>query len=562
MDKNRKMMLGIGGLALVCALCACVLGIGSYIYQDELMAWLGLAPSQKVAGMLPADTQFYMATNPNLQSLPGYQNLETLYLDNPEIQALFDEFEAEAAEETNITFEADIKPWLGNEIGLAMLDLGGAIGAEQTPSFMLAAQTTNAEASSRFIDKVLAEAVEDEQPFTDEVYQEVTLHRQENQFDGEALLLTTVDEFVVVSNSDTVVKEMIDRSQGSSSEPALVDSDRFQKVAGELPPEAVLTMYVGLAGLFDEVLANSPVEFPPEQTQDLEAFEAMGMAGTLQADGIQFDIVMTYDVEKMTEQTKASLRQPASPNQILNDVPAEAIFVYNINNLNHIWQQTRQGLEANPDFGETLQDFEQELGLSIDEDIFSWMTGEFALVLLEVPPADEFAPPVGGYALIGTDNVDNARSRVENVMSVLIEQEAVPFPPETRTIGGIEMNVFTDFDGAVQGGYGFYNDYFLLAYPEAAIMAATSAAQNPLANSGNFIAVQNHLPEVNYGYMYVDLERGRGLLENQLSDFEREEYHKNVRPFLEPIRALGISASTEGVEKGLTKGVLFMLMTQ
>lgn len=563
MDKDRKTSTWIiGGMLLLIVICACASGISSYIYRKELIAWLGLAPPQQVAKMLPVDTQFYMVTNPNVQNLPGYQNLKGLYLDNPEIQALLDEFESEVSGETDITFEENIKPWLGNEIAVAVTDLSDAITASDPLSLVLAAQTANEEASNEFINKLLARAAEVDQPFSDAIYQDVTLHIQENQFSREKLLLTTFNKFVVFSNSESLVKEMIDRAQGNNRAPALKDNDLFQKITNDLPTEALLTLYVVTSNLLDDILAGSAVELPVEQVRNMEAFEALGVAGTLQSNGIQFDLVMAYDLEKMSDQNKALLRQPASPNQILSEIPADAIFVYNINNLNNFWKQARQGLETNPDFSETLQAFEQEVEIDIDNDIFSWMTGEFALVLLEVDPPNEFTPPLGGFYLIGTDDVDGARSHVEKVMSVMENQGTFPTPLETQTIGGIEMKVFTDFDGAVQGGYGFHNSYFLLAYLEDSIMAAASAAENPLVNSNNFKAVQNYLPRSNYGYMYVDLEHGRRLMESQLGDPERADYNKNVRPFLEPLHAIGVSVSTEGVEKGVTKGVLFMLLTE
>lgn len=561
MGDNRNRMLTVGGIIVAILLIgACILGIVGFIYRDSVLALLGLAPRQGVAQMLPAETQFYMVTNPNIQNLPGYQNIKDLYLDNPDIQALIDEVEEET--EGDITFEEDIQPWLGGEIGLAVLDFDSSLGAfGGTPKLVLAAETTDEEASNNFIAKTLAEAAEKDEPYTNEEYAGITLHLQENQFSGETTYLTSFNDFVVLATDEALVKEMIDRSQGNHDEPSLVDSDRFQKVTNQLPSEGLVTMYMALSGLFEQALADSPVELPAGQTQDIEAFEAFGMAGTLHADGLQFDTVMTYDIEQMSEQTQQAFRRPPSPNEILDNVPAEALFVYNFDNLNTVWQQVKQGFESNPDFSQTLADFEEEVGLSIDEDIFSWMTGEAALVLVEVPPTDPFGPPLGGYLLIGTDDPAQAQDKVETVMSVFQEQGLLP-PLEPQTIGGVEMNVLTDFEGAIQGGYGFHNDYFLAAYLEEAVMAATSATENPLSNSPNFQAVQKRLPDTNYGYMYLDVEHGRQMMENQMSDFEREDYDKNVRPFLEPIRAVGVSASNAGVEEGLTKGAFFILITE
>jgi hypothetical protein len=564
MSKNQKIMVGVGaGILLALILCVCVLGIIGFIYREPLLALLGFGPSQKVARMLPEGTQFYASINPNLQNVAGYQNLKKLYLDNPDIQALSDEFKADMKEETGITFEDDIKPWLGTEVVMAVPDLAGTIkDSSSVPPFVIAAQTTNQEASDNFISKILAKAAEDGEAFTEEVYQNVTLHIREDQFSDETVVITTFDDFVFLTSRDTLIKDMIDKARGKSDQPSLADSARFKRITGELPSEAVVTMYVASASIFDAFLEESAFELPEESTKDLEAFEAVAMAGILQPDGIQLDIVVTYDVEKMSERMKASLQQPASPNTILNNIPAEALFVYNANNLSNVWQQTKQGLESNPDFGETMKDMEEELGFSLEEDIFSWMTGEFAVVLLEVTPPDEYSPPLGGYALIGTDDVDKARSHIDKVMGTFEEQGMMP-PLDTQTIGGVEMNVFIDdYNQEVMGGYGFYNNYFLLVYPGDAIQAATSASQNPLPNSDNFKAMQNRLPAKNYGYFYADLDRAQQIIEKEMSDYDREEYEKNVRPFLEPAHALGVAANTEGVEQGISKGVFFILISE
>ncbi|MBN1220512.1 MAG: DUF3352 domain-containing protein [Anaerolineae bacterium] len=564
MDKNRKTMIGVGvGVLVLLACCVCLLlGIGVYVYQEQLMAWLGLAPSQKVARILPGETQFYASLNPNVQNVAGYQNLKKLYIDNPDVQAVLDEFESEVKKETNLIYEEDIKPWLGPEVVLALPDLTQALeGSSDTPPIVLAAQTTDQAASDNFIKKVLAEAAKDSEPFTEEVYQDVTLHIQENQFSNDKLVVTTFDNLVVIASGEQLVRDMIDKSKGKSEQTSLAENAQFKKITGELPANAVATIYMDLSGLFDVALQESAFELPPESTQDLEAFEAVAMAGTLQPDGVQIDVVATYDVEQMSEQMKTSLRQSASANAVLDDVPAEALFVYNGNNLNNIWQQTKKSLESNPDFNEGMKDLEEELGFSFENDVFGWMTGEFAVVLLEVPPPDEYSPPLGGYALIGADDVDNARNRVDKVIAALEEQGEMP-PLETETIDGIEMKVFRNSDDQIQGGYGFYKNYFLLAYLEDSIKAVTVASQSPLTGSDNFKTVQNRLPGQNNGYMYADFDRVRSVVEDQLSDYEREDYQKNVRPFLVPIHAIGAASSTGGAEQGVNKGSFFILISE
>lgn len=564
MDKKKLWIMVGGAMLALCLIATCLVGVGGYTYWDRLAAILGLAQPQKTASMLPATTQFYTSFTPNLQNVSGYQNLKTLYLDKPEVKAALDKLKGEFEAETNLSFETDIQPWLGTEIVMAMPNFNEAIedpSGATTPSFVVAVETTNLEASNQFIDKVLAKAVEEDLPFTNQTYQEVTLHIQDNT-NGEDVYLTTFNNFVTASNDETLIKSMIDQAQGRSESPTLAESERYKKVMQQLPANAIMTAYFDFGGLMESALQQAAVELPAGQNQDFKAFEGVGVAGTLQADGVQLDSVISYDVTKMSETMKAALEQPASPNAVHQLIPAEALLVYNANNLSRIWQQTKQSLESTPDFAETLQDFETEMGLSLDDDVFGWMTGEFALVMIETTPVDEFDVPFGGYILIGTDNVEQAKSKVTKVMDVMEAQGALP-PLETINVNGLDVQGTTNFmTGKFDTGYGFHENYFFAAYREDSVTALTSATSNSLATSPNFMAVQERLPSSNYGYFYIDLDRFQTLMESQLSEFDREEYEQNVRPFLDPVRAVGASAEVAAADSGMTKGRFFFLIKE
>jgi hypothetical protein len=150
---------------------------------------------------------------------------------------------------------------------------------------------------------------------------------------------------------------------------------------------------------------------------------------------------------------------------------------------------------------------------------------------------------------------------VEKIFSAL-EKSGGGLPFEDQTIEDIQMKVLSDGNGAFMGGYGFHKNYFLAAYNQDAMKSLTSAGESPMGSSANFKAVQSRLPGSNYGYIYVDLDQAQQVIEGQLSDFEKEDYQKKVRPFLEPMHAFGASASTAGVEQGMAKGTFFVLISE
>ncbi len=565
MDKNRKMIMGggIGVAVLLCALCACIVGMGGYAYQDELMTILGLAQPKNVAEMLPQDTEMYMIVTPNLQSVAGYQNLEALYLNNPKIQTMIEEAQAEFAKETDFTFEKDIKPWIGTEVVIAITDVSASISNPlATPSVVLAASTIDKNASDQFITNSIEESKQNGTEFAAETYKDVTLYIDDSDPD-EIGILTTFNDFVVFANSDTLLKNMIDRSLDEELT-SLADDATFQKVTQALPPESVATFYINFSKFIAAIGQQGDIQLPPEQLQTLEAYEGMGLATILQSDGVQFDFVLSYDLNSFPEEMRELILQyPSSPNSIHNDIPADALVVLNAYGLNKAWQQSKISLEENPDFTETLADMQQELGFNLEQDLFSWMTGEYAIVLLEVPSEDEFTPPLGGYILIGTDDVEAAQQGIENILAALELTGSLP-PLEQQNIEGVDMHVMPDlFTGEMSAGYGFYNNYFSMAYLPESVKALTEAPQNSLNNSPHFQAVKNHLPDNNFGYIYVDLEHARDLAEAQLDDFTRLDYEESVHPFIEPILAVGLAGDSESInQEELSKGSLFFLMTQ
>jgi hypothetical protein len=561
MNSNKKLLVSAaGGLALVCALLAIIGGVGGYMYREQLLAALGLTQSLKTAQLLPEKTEFYTSFTPNIQALPGYDNLKAAYLDNPDVQAALDKFEAGMKDEANITYEADIKPWLGQEVVIAMTDLSSLMNDNfAEPEIIMAAQTANKEMSDKFIAKLVDEAAKDERPFTDELYQEVTLHvRAEGK---EKLIVATFNDLVVITNQDKLMKEMINRAQGKNDQPSLADNLQFQKALAQLPPGTVVTLYIDTTSFFDNILDQSEVEISTEQANDVRAFQSLAMAGTLQPDGIQLDTVMIYDAAKMSEKTLALLQQPAFSNAVLEQVPADAIFVGTGKNLKEIWRRTRENLANMPDFEESLQDFEQEAGFSVDEDIFGWMTGEYALVVIEAEPPEEYIPPVGGYVLIETADVADTRKRVEKVAAAIEKDGDIPL--EAETVDNLEVEAVLDpFSGDFYGGYTFHENYFVMGYTEDAFKAIGQAAQEPLANSPNFKLLQSKLPKSNYGYFYLDVDRARKVIEAQMGEYEQEDYEQEVRPFLEPLHAMGASASADHSTPGVSKTTFFAAISK
>jgi len=193
---NRNIVIGLVVAVVIgmCSLFACV-GIVAFVYQDELQAYLGLQVSQKTATLLPENTQFYLSMTPNIQAIPGYENLKALYLDNPEIKKIMERTEKEATQ-GNFSFKDDIQPWLGTEIVIAIPDFATAIAQNSTnpaPNFVISLQSRDRAASDNFIAKEVGNSTE---PYTSETYQGITIYTQkQSKGDYEQVTLMGLNDF-------------------------------------------------------------------------------------------------------------------------------------------------------------------------------------------------------------------------------------------------------------------------------------------------------------------------------------------------------------------------------
>ncbi len=109
-------------------------------------------------------------------------------------------------------------------------------------------------------------------------------------------------------------------------------------------------------------------------------------------------------------------------------------------------------------------------------------------------------------------------------------------------------------------GYGFKDEYLLIAYLEESVLAATAAAQSPVAESPSFEAIRDRLPRENSGYVYANIDSLRELAAGELTGADLRDYQENAEPFLEAIRAVGAAGEAETGAEGIVRAVLFLLV--
>jgi hypothetical protein len=555
---RRTVTIVVGALVVLCLCMACLVGV-AYWQKDQVLGLLGLEQQTQAAKMMPADTPIYMSLSLNLQNQAGYQNLKKFYLDNPDVKKALDDAKANATKESDLDYDKDILPWLGTEAGVAVFNIPET-GSGENPDVLIAVGTRDVKASEAALEKLRAKQAESNgKPFEQGTHEGVTYWFQKSD-NGSDTYISVFNGFVVLATSEETLFGAIDRvKKGGES---LATSQAYQATLAELPKNGVFFTFIDWTTLADIVMkSNTSTQLTPEQLAQLKAFQTVGLAFTLQPDGVQIDSAVRFDPKQLPASAQASLNRPGSPNSILAKIPNSALGFYSGSDLRSVWQQVREGLAANPDFEQQIADMEKETGINLDQDVFGWMTGEFAVVVDKAESAD---PPVGGYALIGGDDAKTVEDKTANLLEAYSQsQGGMPMPFQKQTIAGHEMNTIPDpSTDKMLAGYGFWDNYLVVGYQEDALTAGFAAGDDPVANNAHFKAVSSRLPAKNYGYFYVDIDAVRTLMETPSLGLSNESYANEVKPFIEPLRAFGSATDAGSGQNGVIKGSMFLLIAE
>src|SRR5512143_154048 len=128
--KGRNWLL-IGGGCLALFICLCVAAIGAVLLlPDNLLAQLQQAMGLKTVAAsidyVPADAPLFIGINPNFSQLSGFAKLGAIFDKSPDFKRRMDELAKQGTGQgldSDFNFDRDVKPWIGTDAGIAVLEL-------------------------------------------------------------------------------------------------------------------------------------------------------------------------------------------------------------------------------------------------------------------------------------------------------------------------------------------------------------------------------------------------------------------------------------------------------
>jgi hypothetical protein len=435
---NKRVIVPVIIGVAIAAVVLCAVCVAALVPWRQYLPFL--RPEQAAPKLMPVDTAFFASVNPNVQHLAGFKHLADVYGDISEVKDASDDLSKELKDELGISFKEDVMPWLGPEVAMAVTNIAALTEGDE-PVVTIAAATRDTRASDAFLEKV-REYLEDQgYSVVEKTYQGVAYYVQEVEYEWETpVIFGTVKKFVVLTTDENAMEDVIDVAQGKAD--ALAKNERYTELVAALPDDPVAYLFLDMQEVVQASLKNledTGMELPRETYEQIEAVQTWGLALDLNEEGIQLDFAACFDPTVLSEQSLVK-ESEASVHRILKRIPDDALGFISGQNLAAGWEGLLATMKKNPDFEQQLEDLEGELGMRIDEDTFGWLSGEFAMAVVETRGIEDV--PVGGFAIFEVDDQKKAEDALKGIVDAV---EALAFLEfEKRNINNVEMQILRD----------------------------------------------------------------------------------------------------------------------
>jgi hypothetical protein len=223
------------------------------------------------------------------------------------------------------------------------------------------------------------------------------------------------------------------------------------------------------------------------------------------------------------------LSQPVEALQYIPESTTLAISGANLSNLGNsdlakLWKQGTATIYGSSEDGisrliQPLIKIQQNLNLNFSQNIFSWVTGEYALALLpnleNTTPNWVFVVEKTPQLAGGIAHLDNIASTSGfNVISLILNGQKVS--AWTQVITTNENNKSINVDMKVKGVHTTLNNYEIFTSDLNILKEILSQKQKSLLENPKFKSSLGVIPQPNQGYIYLDWETSRNILERQI----------------------------------------------
>ncbi|MGC9505801.1 DUF3352 domain-containing protein [Baaleninema sp.] len=373
-----------------------LLGVAALlIFGGSLAYWvLSRKPSDETvmagARLVPEDALMALSvstTSDRWQRLTRYGTPESQRLFRDSLAAL----EQRLLGEIGYTYADDIKPWVGDRITVAFL-APPPITSDTEPEDLQADRAALFVLPIANLRRVRELAEEDgESPaWQERTYKGITVReRQEN---GSSYAIAVIDRrFLVAATDSSAIDRAIDAYKGNGSIVSTPGYNRAWETLEVDDPNAA-NVFVNVPQALNAISETSTRTVDPEAIEQVET-QGVAIAVNLENEGIRFKGLSWLAPNSETTFNPERNQPPTT----IDRLPAETVLVVAGSNLKQLWQDYLQNARTNAllplDAAWLRSALQQTVGVDLEAEVLSWMTGEFALALVPAPEATDATFP-------------------------------------------------------------------------------------------------------------------------------------------------------------------------
>jgi hypothetical protein len=551
--KSFLLALGTGATILV---SVAIFGF-YWIWQQSPLTIIGGGTNKypQAAIFVPRQAPAMVSLLTNVDRLEALRQLVTPLGKRWEARKELSELKQNLLAGTGVDYQKDIKPWLGDELTLAVTSLDFDRQPENgaQAGYLLAVNTKDAELSKEFLQLAYSEAaIAGTSDLVFETYQGVNLiYKRPLSTDSKNNIASAVvGNFLLLANHPRVLKDAINNAQ--STDLNLENAPAYQNALKTIEDPRISLGFVNLPALSAWI-----AKAPTSESSDIS--ELLTIALSLKQGGLAAQTALTGLAADIT--LPATLGKPVAALQYL---PSQTIFTASGRDLNHFWGEIRSGLAPNSAVSQLLNrlviNLQTPLNIDLARDIFSWVKGEYAVALIASEDKKKF-----DWLFVAEQNEDTEMG-IANLDSLAQKQGLsvgnfnvadTDVTAWTKLITAEKENLVS-LNARVKGAHTNSDKYKLLATSIEALSLALRQGEHKLLQTDKFQQGIAALPDENDGYLYVDWEAGEPIIGDRLPLVKVVEL--SAQPLFNHLRSL--TFSSQGTENGIRKATVFFKLVQ
>lgn len=495
MAVNRSQGLSCGGcLGLLVALGTLGAG-GLWAYGQGWFGGQGSLTALEAAKTLPDEALggvFIKVEDPAWGYLASELETETL-----------PEWQGELERKTQLNWSRDIQPWLGNIFLAALSEEGNAL------EWAGVAGLKDAGKARQFFDQLRRRPqVQSEK----QDYQGTEIVELRGNDPEARLSYAFWQNRLLLASSPGGIQAALATENG---EPSLAETEAKRRILSErLNLKNPVIQVYGLDPRLwsgESALGKESGELAQSAAEDIRFF----LGGlSLAPEGLHLQALWAFNSEGRIRGGWWG----ANPNQLLEELPENTIFLLNGGGISGGWRQLAvnavQFPEAQAELDQAREVVRSALGLDLDQDLMDWLDGEFALALIPAPGGFSGDWGLSAVILLETSQGERGRAVLPRLEQNLEQRVGLFLKPQSIPNGAEPLTEWRTLQGQTALAYGWLNaDTFSIAVGHSLAPLLAVNPKTSLAQSAAFKTLSAGLPRQNSGYFYLNLGAALPLLE-------------------------------------------------